>query len=337
MTIDMPPPVPQAPTDQPAPVPAAPTSTVGVRLRDNPVLRHELIERVQGARAVVFLTIWLVLLTGILVLAYQGSVAVNQGFGGDVGSLGRVGRELFEWVLFGMVVLVMFLVPGLTAGSITGERERQTLVPLQMTLMRPRDIVVGKLAAALAFLVFLVLAAMPLLAVSLLVGGVRILDMVRGIGMLLFTGTVLGSVGVWISSRFKRTTAATVVTYAVAAIFSFGSFVSLATVAIIDASSGNDEVTAPVELLAFNPVAGIADALPSVGNGFVGDTITPFGGMRGAIGELDGSDNFDENGFRVDDGDQFIWLMYLGIGLIVMAISVWRASNNVRTPSETER
>jgi ABC-type transport system involved in multi-copper enzyme maturation permease subunit len=264
-------------------------------------------------------------------------VAVNQGFGGDVGSLGRVGRELFEWVLFGMVVLVMFLVPGLTAGSITGERERQTLVPLQMTLMRPRDIVVGKLAAALAFLVFLVLAAMPLLAVSLLVGGVRILDMVRGIGMLLFTGTVLGSVGVWISSRFKRTTAATVVTYAVAAIFSFGSFVSLATVAIIDASSGNDEVTAPVELLAFNPVAGIADALPSVGNGFVGDTITPFGGMRGAIGELDGSDNFDENGFRVDDGDQFIWLMYLGIGLIVMAISVWRASNNVRTPSETER
>ena len=48
MTIDMPPPVPQAPTDQPAPVPAAPTSTVGVRLRDNPVLRHELIERVQG-------------------------------------------------------------------------------------------------------------------------------------------------------------------------------------------------------------------------------------------------------------------------------------------------
>ena len=329
--LELPPPIPE-----PEPV-ATSASPMGVRLRDNPVLRRELIERVRGAKAVVFLTIWLLLLTGILVLAYQGAVAINDGFGGDVGSLGRVGRQLFEWVLFGMVVLVLFLVPGLTAGSVTGERERQTLVPLQMTLMRPRDIIVGKLSAALAFLVFLVVAALPLLAVSLLVGGVRILDMVRGLGMLLFTGLVLGAVGVWISSRFRRTTAATVLTYAVAAVFAFGSFFALAVVGIADASSGNDEVEVPVEFLAFNPVAGIADSLPASGNAFVGDTISPFGGMRALIGEIDGGDEFDQNGFRINDGDSFIWLMYLFIGLALLILSVWRASINVTTPSDTER
>ncbi len=329
--LEMPPPVPTSGAEPSGP------SAMGVRLRDNPVLRRELIERVRGAKAVVFLTIWLLLLTGILVLAYQGAVALNEGFGGDVGALGRVGRQLFEWVLFGMVVLVLFLVPGLTAGSITGERERQTLVPLQMTLMRPRDIIIGKLSAALAFLVFLVVAAMPLLAVSLLVGGVQLLDMVRGLGMLLFTGLVLGAVGVWISSRFRRTTAATVLTYAVAAVFAFGSFFGLAAIAIADAASGNDEVVVPVEILAFNPVAGIADSLPRSGNAFVGDTISPFGGMRALIGEIDGGDQFDQDGFRVDDGSSFIWLMYIVIGLALLILSVWRASINVTTPADTER
>lgn len=333
--IELPPPVPE-PQDSP-PSPAASSSSMGVTFRNNPVLRRELIERVRGGKAMGFLTIWLLFLTGILVLAYQGAVALNDGFGGDVGSIGRVGRELFEWVLFGMVILVLFLVPGLTAGAVTGERERQTLVPLQMTLMRPRDIIIGKLSAALAFLVLLVVASMPLLAVSLLVGGVRLVDMLRGIGMLLFTGLVLGAVGVWISSRLRRTTAATVLTYAVAAVFAFGSFFALGVVAIADASSGGDEVTVPVELLAFNPMAGIADTLPSSGNAFVGDTITPFGGMRGLMNEIDGSGQFDENGFRVDEGGHFIWLMYLVVGLALLIWSVWRASLNVTTPSETER
>ena len=51
-----------------------------------------------------------------------------------------------------MVVLVLFFVPGLAAGAIAGERERQTLATLQVTLLRPRSILVGKIAAALAYL-----------------------------------------------------------------------------------------------------------------------------------------------------------------------------------------
>ena len=76
--LELPPPIPE-----PEPV-ATSASPMGVRLRDNPVLRRELIERVRGAKAVVFLTIWLLLLTGILVLAYQGAVAINDGFGGAI-------------------------------------------------------------------------------------------------------------------------------------------------------------------------------------------------------------------------------------------------------------
>lgn len=319
-----------------------PRLSLGVSFRNNPVLRRELIERVQGVKVVVFVTLWLTLLTLILVLAYQGTVSLNEGQNIDVASLGRVGRELYEWVLFGMLVLVLFLVPGLTAGAITGERERQTLVPLQMTMMRPRDIIIGKLSAALAFLVFLVVAALPLLAVSFLVGGVTFFDMFRGLGMLLFTGLVLGSVCVWISATLRRTTGATVLAYGLSFFFAVGSFFGLIAFAITDASRGVDEVNPPAELLSLNPVAAIADVLPrSANNLFSSDTITPFGGLRTAIDELDNNDrfdNFDDNGVPLNrNRGPRIWIYYVVVGLVLLVVSIRQASIAVATPADSER
>jgi len=314
-------------------------ATSGVSLRENPVLRRELLERVRGFKVVVFITLWLLILTGILVLAFQGNRTLNIEQGLDIASLGRVGREIYEWVLFGMLVLVLFLVPGLTAGAITGERERMTLVPLQMTMMRPIDIIVGKLAAALAFLVLLTVAAMPLLGTSLLVGGVTLVDVAKGISMLLFTGLVLGSVGIMFSAKFRRTTASTVMTYAVALVFSLGSFIGLAVWAVVDASSGRDEVTVPAELLAVNPFAALGDALPRTQGGFASsDTLTPFGGLRTLIDQLDdGQDRFDEFGFREPDRGPRIWIYYLAIGSIILAFSLRSSAKAIRTPAETER
>src|SRR5205085_1967042 len=65
------------------------------------------------------------------------------------------GRSIYHWLLFVMLALICFIVPGLTAGAIAGERERQTLIPLQITLLSPRSIVFGKLLASLAFVVLL--------------------------------------------------------------------------------------------------------------------------------------------------------------------------------------
>jgi len=327
-------------TVAPTPVPAAPSA--GVSLRNNPVLRRELVERVRGVKVVVFISMWLALLIGILLLAYEGSVAFNREFGLDVASIGRVGRQIFEWVLFGMLILVLFLVPGLTAGAITGERERQTLVPLQMTMMRPRDIIVGKLSAALSFLVLLVIVAMPLLAVSFLVGGLGFFDIFRGLAMLVFTGLVLGSVCVAISAKLRRTTAATVLSYGVSFVFAIGSFLAMIAFAIMLSIGGDGAEDPPAELLAINPFAAIGDVLPrSQGVGFIGETFSPFGGMRGLIDELGGNNNqdFDEFGRPLNDGERGprIWIYYSVIGLGIMALSVRSASKSVTTPADAER
>ena len=296
----------------------------------NPVLRRELIERVKGVRPAIFVSVWLLLLTGVLLLAYFGSIELieSQQNGGvlDIGSLGRIGRQVYEWVLFGMLLLILFLVPGLTASAITGERERQTLVSLQLTLMRPIDIVLGKLAAALAFLILLVVAAFPLLAASLLVGGVGVFDVVRGVGTLLFTGLVLGSVCVMLSALLSRTTGATVVSYATSLIFAIGAFVAILVWVIVNEAFLDGTNDYWVQILGFNPFAGIADALPrggQIGN----DTDTPFGAIRD---QIDQAGAFRERGPR-------IWIWYYGIGIAVLVLSVWTAARSVRTPAETER
>lgn len=294
-------------------------------LRSNPVLRLELLNRVQGGRATIFLTIWLGLLMGILVLTYQANVAISNDFGFEVSQLGRVGRSLFEWVLFGMTLLVLFLVPGLTAGAVTGERERQTLVPLQMTLMRPSEIIVGKLTAALAFIVLLIVAALPLLAVSVLVGGVRVLDVVRGVAMLTFTGLVLGSVCLLVSSKMRRTTAATVVCYAVTLLFTVASFVMMAAIAIIDGVRGRDEVDPTAFPLVFNPFAAIGDALPGSRGNVFDDTVSPFGGTRTMVRELDGGLS------------GWVWVMYVIIGLVLLFVGTRMATKAVSTPADSER
>ena len=132
----------------------------------NPVLARELRIRLRGRQAWILLTLYLLLLAFTLFLVYQGESG-SLGGNNDPFSIpsptrfASVGRSVFEALMMIMLLLVLFLVPGFTSGALAGERERQTLVPLQVTLMRPWQIVVGKLTASFAFLALLVVATAP--------------------------------------------------------------------------------------------------------------------------------------------------------------------------------
>jgi len=63
------------------------------------------------------------------------------------------------------------VVPGLTSGAISGERERQTLDVLLVTPLSPGEIVVSKLLATSAFITLLVVATLPLYILAFSYGG----------------------------------------------------------------------------------------------------------------------------------------------------------------------
>ncbi len=233
----------------------------------NPVLDRELRQRSRSRRSVVLLTLFLALLIGVLFLAYKGSEQTAQ-FGADpiTALTVRVGRTMFEWVLATQMVVLLFMIPGISAGAVAGERDRQTLVPLQVTLIGPVQIFLGKVLASSGFILLLVVASTPILAVPYLVGGISLANVVRALAVLLAIGFLMAVIGVSCSCIFRRTQTATLAAYALVLVLVLGSLVGLAVLAVIDGSRGSDTVEPRIVALYPNPFLAIADAAGEIGS-----------------------------------------------------------------------
>lgn len=132
--------------------------------------------------------------------------------------------ELYMFVAAIEFVLLMFIVPAITAGSISGERERQTLELMLTTKMTPAQIVMGKLTASLSTLFLLVVSGFPVLALVFVYGGVTFSDVLMLFLCYVTVALFAGSLGVCMSAAFKRSTLATVVSYGILIVVVAGTY-----------------------------------------------------------------------------------------------------------------
>ncbi len=178
----------------------------------NPVLLKELRSRMRGARAFVVLTAFLLVLAVFTLLLYA---VVRQGVGSDPLNAGRtIGKALFLGVATVALVQVMIIVPAQSAGAIAGEKERETYDLLLATVLPAWKIVLGKLLAALAYAVLLIVAVVPFMALAFLFGGVTGTELLIALLGLLATALLYGSAGILWSVVSRRTITATVLTQA---------------------------------------------------------------------------------------------------------------------------
>jgi len=267
----------------------------------NPVLARELKQRMRGKLTWLVVTAYLAVLAVILRFVYLGT---SQTLGGsdfaDPLASATVGRSIFHWLLFFMLMLVCFIVPGLTASAISGERERQTLVSLQVTMLRPRSIVLGKLLSSVAFTSFLVIASLPLLSVPFLVGGVSVTEVVKGVAMILLTAVVLACLAVACSALLRRTQAATVIAYGLTAALTIGTFIVYGGQRAMD---GPVNKASPA-ILALNPFVATADMVQ--GRNDDSSFGSPFTGLvdlvRPDMTDFSSSSSGDVGGFVEVDG-----------------------------------
>jgi ABC-type transport system involved in multi-copper enzyme maturation permease subunit len=189
----------------------------------NPILAREVKERMRSLRAPIIITVYLLVL-GLIVFAAERITSHDQGFGQF--NRAAIGRAVFHWLLFFMLMLVCFLVPAFTAASVAAERERRTLPLLQVTMLTPRQIVLGKFASSMGFLLLLILGTLPLISVTFVLGGVTPLMVLRGYGMVILTGFTLGMIGIGLSSNLRRPLGAIVLSYALMATLTLGTFIT---------------------------------------------------------------------------------------------------------------
>lgn len=183
-------------------------------LRVNPIALKELRGRMRGARAFIVLTVYVGLMSifaAILYMIYSASQSVTFSADGSA-----VGKLIFGGVVAIELFLVCFISPAFTAGAISGERERQTLNLLRTTLLPARRIVLGKLVSAMAYILLLLLAAVPLQSLAFLMGGVVIEEVFVSVWMLMVTALCFSAIGIYFSTVTQKTLSASVLTYAVA-------------------------------------------------------------------------------------------------------------------------
>lgn len=156
-----------------------------------------------------------VVLAGLTLLAFGGSgLALRSG--------GRVFHQL-NLTLFAAIWLVA---PLLTADCISRERREGTLGLLFLTPLKPRDIVLAKSLVHAWRALSLWLAALPVLAVPLLAGGVTWMDLARA-ALLDFGALALAlTTGLLASCCCREWTRATVLALGLS-VLSGGLFVSL--------------------------------------------------------------------------------------------------------------
>lgn len=176
----------------------------------NPVYKKELKISVRTAKMA------MIIFAYNLLLAVIGLFAFYLTFEESV-KYGRVNYSdmLTIYTAIGVIEvgLVLFIVPAFTSGAISGERERQTLEILLTTSLRPIEIILGKLGSSISSLLLLVFSSLPILALVFAVGGIGFKDLIQLMLLAIVTAVFVGSIGLFFSTVFKKTTPATVFTY----------------------------------------------------------------------------------------------------------------------------
>lgn len=182
----------------------------------NPIFESSARRRMRTVKTPAILATYL---TAMTVFSFS-QLTLFFGRGTTVSAM-RQGLECYIWMTALQFLLIVLVAPALSAGSIAGERERQTFDLLLVTGVGVRRIVLGKLAESFAFLALLLLSGMPVLALSLITGGVSLLHLAQTFVYLLLIAFAALSVGVLMSVLFRRTLPAVVVSYLV--IFALGA------------------------------------------------------------------------------------------------------------------
>jgi len=120
---------------------------------------------------------------------------------------------LFTMMTYIQLGLILFITPGLTAGAISTEREKQTLNILLTTAQTSFQIIFGKMSSSVAFLLLMIVAGLPIYSLVFLYGGVSPSQIAIIFLFYFLTLLTIGSIGIMFSTIIRKTIVSMIATY----------------------------------------------------------------------------------------------------------------------------
>lgn len=120
---------------------------------------------------------------------------------------------LFSMMTYIQLGLILFITPALTAGTVSSEREKQTLNILLTTSQTSFQIIFGKMTSSIAFLLLMIVSGLPIYSLVFLYGGVSPSQLFYIFLFYLLTLLAIASIGVMLSTLIRKTIVAIIATY----------------------------------------------------------------------------------------------------------------------------
>lgn len=235
-----------------------------MKYKINPVYRKEAKLRVRTIRFATMVFLYNLLLVGLVLFGFE--MAFNIHWNNYI----DYSRATLIYLLLIIVemVMVIFIVPAYTAGSIAGEREKQTLDILLTTVLKPRQIILGKLSSSIGMVLLLVVSSLPVLSIVFTVGGVGVTDLIQFLVVAAIAAVFIGSIGILASCVYQKTVQATVFSFGMVLVVCVGTIAVVAVVYflqqmyfwnVMQGRGKTPDVAWTVLLLLFNPVVTMKD------------------------------------------------------------------------------
>jgi len=137
-----------------------------------PIFNMELLTSARRTRYFFIRAIYATVLLVALGLVYQSWTHLFSSAEVDIRMLAGLSARFFGVLAWLQLLVVVLLGPAMVAGTIATERERRTIEYLFASSLSNAEIVLGKLAARMVHVVYMVLTGVPVLALMMLLGGI---------------------------------------------------------------------------------------------------------------------------------------------------------------------
>jgi len=187
-----------------------------------PVLFYDMVRMSRRSRYLVLRCLYILILLAVLYSVYQSfawtaamvswSMATKYPTATPA-DLARFGEMFFGYFLLAQYVVILLITPAYVAGAIAEEKQRKTLEYILTTDLSNREIVLGKVAARLGFLMLFLLAGLPVVSFAQLFGGIPPELLWAGFGASLLTVLSLTGISILASVYAQRVRDALLISY----------------------------------------------------------------------------------------------------------------------------
>lgn len=268
----------------------------------NPIIEREIRTRMRTIKTSIFLTIYLLIMSLIVWIFFSSN---NSAFNP------KVAVDIYRVVAIAQYVILLMILPAVSAVTISGERERQTLELMLCTDISPWKIIFGKIFSSMAYIVLILIATLPFMGIVFLYGGVSILEIVYMMLYFIFSALMVSCIGVYCSVRSRKTITSIIMAYLHTGILFVGTMIVYLIVAAILSSRYMDYQV-------------MQETMRNVGNFLM--VPNPFYGLLVLLFGQTSGNGLGGILFELQTGiGNSIWIWNLGFVLLFSALLTWIA------------